>query len=127
MNNTNKLTAFQTTIIVAVAIYMVIKATVEVSVQLGKLTYSLGLKAGQLYFNSKYYNPIVSEVVEALTIEAKEVRVQFNNYVLGWALFVSLLHSLYLDTLIQVELLTIKYKLILHNFINNEKVIALSN
>ena len=92
----NKLSAYQATIVVAVATFFFCKAVVEVTIDLGKLAYKLGRTLGARYYASSHVNPIVSDVTVAIEIEAKVITQQVGNYLCGVALVASYLHAAYL-------------------------------
>ena len=91
--NDNKISALQATVMVAFALFMVGKALVEIYVMIGKLAYRFGKYVGGLYYSSKYYNPVVSEITEAVSTEASEVKQCIGKYLCGWLLFISTLHA----------------------------------
>ena len=92
----NQVSALEVTVAVAVGIFMVGKATYEIYAMLGRFAYRCGRYVGKKYYASEYYNPMVSEVTEAVTTEATVITDTVGQYICGWVLFASSIHALYL-------------------------------
>ena len=132
MNNNKQYSALEIIVIVAVVIYFVIKALIEITTQLSKVVYNLGVYYGKIYFSSNASSKTaVSETVSAITTEVKEVKVCAGNYLMGCCLVTSYLHSVYLDLPSIWEIkLHVKYavlyvKYAVRKFMTSDKVVAL--
>ena len=107
----NKLSALQTTVLVAVSMFMVGKALVEIYVMIGKLALRLGRQARVWYTGSRFQTPVVNDAIEAVNVEAVEVRKAAGTYLCGWMLVASTVHAGYIylrnfDYVASVELET---------------------
>lgn len=96
MTNNNQVSALQATVMVAVALFMVGKAVYEIYVMIGKLALTLGRKCAKWYYASEIRTEQIDDVIEAVNVEAVEMRKAVGTYICGWCLFASTVHAMYI-------------------------------